>query len=64
MSSAYNLIDFYQTVRHWLKILIDAKEFETLDTHLAAAMLARFGWWDDAEEKERVRIMRTKRSAG
>ena len=56
--SAYNLIDFYQTVRQWLYIMIDSKEFDALDTHLAAAMLSRFGWWDVAEERERVRIMR------
>jgi hypothetical protein len=65
VSAAYNLIDHYQTLRRWLYIVIETYELYTLDMYLAASMLAKFGWWDVMEERERglVRVMRTKKTS-
>ena len=38
VSSAYGLIDHFQTLRRWLHIVIDTYELYTLDMYLAASM--------------------------
>jgi len=40
-TSAYGLIDHFQTLRRWLHIIIDSSDLYTLDTYLAAAMFAK-----------------------
>ena len=62
VSSAYGPIDHFQKLRRWLHIVIDTYELYTLDMYLAMCMIAKFEWWDAIEERERVRVMRTKKA--